>query len=121
MIKVCPKIKRLGSKFGVEFRIGKTPRDAGIEATIPDDVVACYFNGTGVIFVRDRRIRQMDLDVICLHEIGHAVLDFFKMKIPAKSEEVKANGIALFMAAFMNKPVSRRILNEFTYYARSKK
>lgn len=114
---IHPKIKKLAKDFGVEIRIGKSPKDVLIETDpLPESIVACYF-GQGVVFVRSETIySKEDMNIVILHELGHAVLDFFVkggLKMDEWLEEVSCDHIALAWAAQLRLPVSPFMIKNF--------
>jgi hypothetical protein len=121
-MKIPPKIKKFADGFGVEYRVGKNPEAVNISGLkIPASIQGAYV-GEGVIFVRkNTRIKNKhDFAIMLLHELSHAILDFYEMKIPAKQEELKANAMALGFAAYLRLPVSNKMVRNFERYAKIK-
>lgn len=116
LTKIDPKIQKFARKFGIKFYVGESPKKVGLNFDIPDDVVACTFP-LGVIFVRKySRYTQSEMRTICLHEIGHSILDLFPVSHPMPLEEVMANGIALAFHAYLEIPAKKSMvfsLNNF--------
>jgi len=116
--KVNPKIKKLANQFGIEFRVGRTPKDCKIIGVTDFRAVAAYF-GEGIIFIRTPiKHSKESMDIICLHEIGHAILDFFNLDIKEIIEENMANGIALAFASQLRLKIPDKIINQFKLYAK---
>lgn len=107
--------------MGVEFRIASKPEDVGIQTKLKSNQIAAYFS-RGVIFIKDKtHYRSEDLDFICLHELGHAVVHFFlEDAVNAKIHEIKANAIALGLAATLNIAVSDRMLKQCVLVTKAK-
>jgi len=113
------KIKKLARSLGIEFRFGKTPKEAGIPKKVPKKVVACYFNGTGIVFIRTPLQQPKDyMNMVYLHEIGHAIIDNFELKARDSVHENMANAIALAFAATLRLKIPCQILGEFETYAK---
>ena len=116
--KLNPKIIKLAKRFNIQFRVGDSLKSCKITLSkkkFPEDVPAAYF-GNGVIFVRSETIYcKEDMDVICLHEIGHAVLDLFPLtkKYYDPLAEVSANMVALSFVAQLRLPISHSVLLNF--------
>jgi hypothetical protein len=112
------RIRKLADLFGLEIRVGREPKSVSIPAKIPKDAMAAYFRN-GLIFVRDKtRYNQADMNIVILHEIGHAILDFFPLDITNNVNEIKANAIALSLAVVLNIPVSQLMIDNFNAYAK---
>lgn len=114
------RIKNLAKSFGVTFRVGPTPESVDIiyAGNLPENFVAAYF-GEGVVYVKDYTSHERkDMNIALLHELGHAILDFFPLKMSDEIEEVKANAIALAFAAQLRLPVSNFIIKNFNQYVR---
>jgi len=118
---IHPGIRRLAKHFGVTFRIGLTPKDVKIYGVkIPKKVVAAYC-GEGVVFVQaDPQCHEMDWQVALLHEIGHAILDFYPIKVSKKMNECKANAIALGFSAFLGLPVRHELVHSMSRFTKMK-
>lgn len=120
--KINPKIAKVAKSLGLDLRVGPTPASVGIlgvEKSFKE--VAAYF-GEGVIFVRDRTYyRSQELDFVFLHEVGHAIVDYFLGdRITTKMHEVKANAVALGFAAILSISVSDRMLKNCVTYTVTK-
>lgn len=110
-VKLLEKIWELADQFNIEFRIGTTPNDVGIVGVeMPPYLQAAYF-GQGVVFVRDKTpYQQIDMNIVLLHEVAHAVLDLYKqegLKMSDWLEEVSCCHIALAWASQLRLPVSK--------------
>lgn len=117
--KINPKILKFAKKFNISFRVGHTVKSCDIVTKeLPKDIPAAYF-GHGVIFVRDlTECCKEDMDIICLHEMGHAILDLFPLKRKhfKPFEEISANMVSLSLAAQLRLPLTHRLLTEYNAY-----
>lgn len=123
---IDPKIRKFADKFGIEFRVGPTPVSVDIRCPdIPKSIMACYFNHTGVVFVRDEvPIKdQANLNFMLCHELAHAIHDFFDFggKISPKNHEDFANSGALIIMAILGLPVSKVMLKNIITYTKGRK
>lgn len=95
---------------GVSFRIGPNPRACMIDMDDPG-VTACYV-GNGIVFLRDETLwRHEDMDLIALHELGHALIDRFGDSKSPLWDEIKANAAMLVLAAVLMLPVHEAFRN----------
>jgi len=122
--KINPKIVKLAKKFNIDIRVGVDLKSCKIvlpkKLKFSKDAPAAYF-GNGVIFVRSETTYcKEDMDVICLHEIGHAVLDLFPLtkKYYDPLAEVSANMVALSLVAQLRLPISHSVLLNFNDWNR---
>lgn len=117
--RINSKILKFAEKFNIEFRVGPNLKSCKIVyREPPKEVPAAYF-GSGVIFVRNvTEVSKDDMNIICLHELGHAILDLFPLtkKNFAPFEEVSANMIALSLAAQFRLPITKTIMDNFNEY-----
>ncbi len=105
------------NNFGVEFRVAETLEKAKIIG-LPEEANkhdALYIENSPVVFVkRFTKYNPVDLNFILLHELGHAIIDFYKnesgLKIKERDEEIKANGIAFALAVFLQIKVSKTMI-----------
>lgn len=121
--QINPKIKKVAKKFGITFRIGRSPKEVKIYGVRLPNKAPCAYFGQGVIFVRKHTtLSHIDTDIALCHEIGHAVMGFFfkPKKITNKTHEVKANAIALYLAADLRLPVSQRMLRNMVAYTKTR-
>lgn len=109
------RIQHLARSFGCEFRIGESPMACDIisaDFSLSKGIDACYF-GEGVIFIKDEtQYDNDDMQIIALHELGHAVLDLFpwKRKDYDVLEESMVTGVAIAFAAQLHLPVSKKMI-----------
>lgn len=123
---VEPRVKAYAKLFGIEIRQGYVPSAAGIMGFdhLPDiNVHAAYFNRTGVVWITShidgKEWCHADMQFVVLHEIGHALMDFFpQLKITKRDHEVKANGIALALCAQLGIKVRPELLRRIGKYAK---
>lgn len=116
---INPKIEKFAKKFNIEFRVGSKPRDCDIIVKNPPKEVPAVYYGQGVIFVRsETSLDKFDLDIVCLHEMGHAILDLFPLVEEHYNplSEVFANMVALSLAAQLRLPVSQLMIENFNSY-----
>jgi Zn-dependent peptidase ImmA (M78 family) len=105
------------NNIGVEIRVAESLEQAKIIG-LPEEAnkhEALYIQKSGVIFIKKyTKFESMDLNFILLHELGHAILDFYKndagLKIEERDEEIKANGIAFAIAALLKIPISETMI-----------
>lgn len=123
-MKISKKVQKAAKHFGIDFRVGADPKKLkimGVSKAIRR-FPAAYF-GDGVVWVNEPEARKFknNIDIILLHEIGHAILDFFPLgKLHWKDEENMANAIALALAAQYRIPVHVSAPKNFGRLARSK-
>lgn len=115
--KIPPKIRLLARHFGVTLRVAKSFRAAKIYSIKEPKGMQAAYVGHGIVFVKDEGID--DLPVVLLHEIGHAVLDFFPLDITGKTHEIKANAIALAFAAQLRIPVNHGLIKSMSRFTRT--
>lgn len=117
--KINPKIIKFAKKFNIQFRVGENLKSCNIVFKEPSlSIPAAYF-GEGIIFVRsETSILKEDLDIICLHEVGHALLDLFPLtkKYFKPFEEVAANMVSLSIAAQLKIPLTQGLLKQYNWY-----
>lgn len=105
------------NNFGVEFRVAETFEKVK-NIRLPEEANkhdALYIEKSGIVFVkRFTKFDPVDMNFILLHELGHAILDYYKneagLKINERDEEIKANGIAFALAAFLQIKVSKTMI-----------
>ena len=111
------------NNFGVEFRVAETLEKANIIG-LPEEAnkhEVLYIGNSPVVFVKKyTEFDPTDLNFILLHELGHAILDFYKneagLKIEERDEEIKANGIAFAIAALLKIPVSETMIKNLNRF-----
>lgn len=110
--RVPSRIRELANSLGVEYRIACEPENAEIYIEVPDGIVACYFQGTGVIFVRsETTFDSVVMNVILLHELAHAMLD--GIGIRSKNyiqEEAMAHGMSMALAVNLGYKINKEVI-----------
>jgi len=124
-MKISKQVLKVAKRFGVEFRVGDDPKKLKIEGVKKsfNKYTAVYF-GHGVVWVNEpvaSKVKET-MDIILLHEIGHAILDFYGLQkgLHWKVEENMANAIALGLAAQYRIGVPCQCVKNFARLAKSK-